>query len=152
MPDRGWYHERGQKRSGTLKHEKRDSKDRERRSIPVHVVFWVVVLFLLYLFYRAFAAHCGVEVPRMDVDFAFGKEGLRLSLPEGPRYELLEGRNALPLLDPVAAIEQALDAPIGCPPLLELARGKRTAAISVCDITRPAPNRGDSAPAIGAFA
>src|SRR5208282_507354 len=35
----------------------------------------------------------------------------------------------------------ALDAPIGCPPLTEMARGKRSAAISVCDITRPAPNR-----------
>jgi nickel-dependent lactate racemase len=32
--------------------------------------------------------------------------------------------------------------PIGCAPLSELAKGKRTAAISVCvDITRPAPNR-----------
>jgi lactate racemase len=30
---------------------------------------------------------------------------------------------------------------VACSPLIELARGKRTAAISVCDITRPAPNR-----------
>jgi nickel-dependent lactate racemase len=34
----------------------------------------------------------------------------------------------------------ALDQPIGCEPLAKLAEGKRTAAISVCDITRPAPN------------
>jgi nickel-dependent lactate racemase len=41
----------------------------------------------------------------------------------------------------LAEVERALDAPIGCPPLDELARGRRSAAISVCDITRPAPNR-----------
>jgi nickel-dependent lactate racemase len=40
-----------------------------------------------------------------------------------------------------ASIEAALDAPIGCAPLAQLAAGKKTAAISVCDITRPAPNR-----------
>jgi len=39
-----------------------------------------------------------------------------------------------------AALAAALDHPIGCAPLVELAAGKRTAAISVCDITRPAPN------------
>jgi nickel-dependent lactate racemase len=39
------------------------------------------------------------------------------------------------------ALGEALDRPIGAPALAELARGKRSAAISVCDITRPAPNR-----------
>jgi nickel-dependent lactate racemase len=48
---------------------------------------------------------------------------------------------AEPLRDPAGAIECGLDAPVDSPPLAELARGKRTAAISVCDITRPAPNR-----------
>jgi len=42
--------------------------------------------------------------------------------------------------DQQAAIAAALDAPIGCAPLVELAQGKKAAAISVCDITRPAPN------------
>ncbi len=76
----------------------------------------------------------------MQTRFAFGRDGLTLDLPDGPRYELIEGRTAAPLTDPTAAIEQALDAPIGTAPLAELARGERTAAISVCDITRPAPN------------
>ena len=39
-----------------------------------------------------------------------------------------------------AALDAALDRPIGSKPLRELAAGKKTAAISVCDITRPAPN------------
>jgi len=56
-------------------------------------------------------------------------------------YQLLEAHSAEGLADESAALAEALDRPIGCAPLAELARGKRTAAISVCDITRPAPNR-----------
>ena len=77
----------------------------------------------------------------MLVNFAFGKCGLNLELPDGFEYRVLEARSAVPLDNPASAIEQALDSPIGTPPLAELARGKRSAAISVCDITRPAPNR-----------
>ena len=76
----------------------------------------------------------------MKIDLAFGKQGLSVELPEGPHYTTLEARSANPLPDAVAAIEAALDAPIGRPPLVEMARGKRSASISVCDITRPAPN------------
>lgn len=76
----------------------------------------------------------------MQVEFAFGKEGLQLDLPEGIRYEMLQSRAAAPLPDVQAALAHALDNPIGTPPFVELARGKRTAAIAVCDITRPAPN------------
>jgi nickel-dependent lactate racemase len=77
----------------------------------------------------------------MKTQFAFGKEGLTVSLPDGPAYDLVESRSAAALPDANAALEAALDAPIDCKPLRELAAGKRTAAISVCDITRPAPNR-----------
>jgi lactate racemase len=77
----------------------------------------------------------------MRMDLAFGKTGLATTLPEGFRYRVLEARSALPLASPAGAIEAALDAPVASPPLSELARGKSTAAISVCDITRPAPNR-----------
>ncbi len=77
----------------------------------------------------------------MQVTFAFGKTGLAVSLPEGRNYHLLESRSAGPLADVRTALEHVLDQPIGARPLLELAAGKRTAAISVCDITRPAPNR-----------
>ncbi len=66
---------------------------------------------------------------------------MTLDLPDGFEYRVLEARSAVPLKDAPGALEKALDAPIASPPLLELARGKRSAAISVCDITRPAPNR-----------
>ena len=77
----------------------------------------------------------------MQAAFAFGKTGLAASLPDGPHYDLIESRSARALPDPQAALGAALDHPIASLPLLELAAGKRTAAISVCDITRPAPNR-----------
>src|SRR3954462_9898606 len=77
----------------------------------------------------------------MRIDLAFGKTGLAVDLPGKFRYRVLEARSAKPLPDWQAALEAALDRPIGAPPLAELARGKQSAAISVCDITRPAPNR-----------
>ena len=76
----------------------------------------------------------------MQIRFAFGQHGLDLTLPEGPRYEVIESRSASPLPDVSAALELALDHPIGTQSLSALAAGKKTAAISVCDITRPAPN------------
>ena len=82
----------------------------------------------------------------MIVEMAFGKRGLSLDLPEnaassGPRWVVLEPRWATPMEDPSAAVEHALDSPIAGPPLVELARRRGSAAISVCDITRPAPNQ-----------
>jgi lactate racemase len=77
----------------------------------------------------------------MQIQLAFGKTGLAVTLPEGFRYRVLEARSATPLPGWQDALEAALDRPIGAMPLAELARGKRSAAISVCDITRPAPNR-----------
>ena len=77
----------------------------------------------------------------MKLDFAFGKTGLLLELPDRFRYQTLEARSAAPLPDWEAALVKALDHPIACAPLVEMSRGKRSAAISVCDITRPVPNR-----------
>jgi nickel-dependent lactate racemase len=77
----------------------------------------------------------------MRVDLSFGKTGILVELPDGFHYRLLEARSAQPLGDAPAAIEQAMDKPVAAPPLREMARGKASAAISVCDITRPAPNR-----------
>ncbi|MBM3792510.1 MAG: nickel-dependent lactate racemase [Acidobacteria bacterium] len=77
----------------------------------------------------------------MHVEFAFGKSGLRLALPDTFDYQVLEARAARSLPDPAHALAHALVHPIASLPLSELARGKKSAAISVCDITRPAPNK-----------
>jgi nickel-dependent lactate racemase len=77
----------------------------------------------------------------MKAHFSFGKSGLDVQVPDGFRTQLIMSHTARALDDEQAALNAALDAPIGCPPLAVLAAGKKTAAISVCDITRPAPNR-----------
>jgi len=77
----------------------------------------------------------------MQIDLAFGRTGITADLPDAFRYRVLEARTATPLADWRATLESALDRPVGASPLSVLARGKRSAAISVCDITRPAPNR-----------
>ena len=76
----------------------------------------------------------------MNVELSYGKQGLALDLPNGPDYKILRAHAAKALPDVCAALEAALDSPIGCIPLLQLAKGRTSAAISVCDITRPAPN------------
>lgn len=92
-------------------------------------------------FGKYFGPALWVIVELMNVAMAFGKTGLPLELPPGFQYQVLEARSSQGLPDEAAALAEALDHPIGRPPLAELARGKKTAAISVCDITRPAPNR-----------
>jgi nickel-dependent lactate racemase len=50
-------------------------------------------------------------------------------------------RPAPPLADPEGALAEALRDPVGTKPLAELARGKKTACVVICDITRPVPNK-----------
>ncbi|MGC2300663.1 MAG: nickel-dependent lactate racemase, partial [Acidobacteriaceae bacterium] len=76
----------------------------------------------------------------MKIQVAFGKQGLAIELPEGPRYEILKVHSAPPVADVEKALGAALDSPVAGLSLMDLARGKKTAAISICDITRPAPN------------
>jgi lactate racemase len=72
---------------------------------------------------------------------AFGREGLALALPDDPRISVLDGREAPPLADAGAVVEQSLRAPIGAAPLVEIARGRKNACIVISDITRPVPNK-----------
>src|ERR1700676_3681942 len=76
----------------------------------------------------------------MRAQLAFGRNGLEIDLPDTHEYSLLQCPTIAALADPVASIEAALDRPVTGPALAALAAGKRSAAISVCDITRPAPN------------
>jgi lactate racemase len=77
----------------------------------------------------------------MQTHFAFGKNGMDVLIPAGFQCQVVQSRSAAALPHLSAALDAAVDQPIGCAPLAALAAGKRTAAISVCDITRPAPNR-----------
>src|ERR1700678_4070075 len=77
----------------------------------------------------------------MKARFSFGKSGIDVSVPDSYRTQVILSQTAHAVGNELAALNAALDRPIGCAPLTELAAGKETAAISVCDITRPAPNR-----------
>ncbi len=76
----------------------------------------------------------------MKVHAAFDRAGVELTLPDGWRTRVLEARFAGAARSADEALDAALEHPIASPPLRDLARGKRSAAIAVCDITRPAPN------------
>jgi nickel-dependent lactate racemase len=76
----------------------------------------------------------------MKIDLLYGRKGLTLDLPEAVRAHVVRKR-PMPLLpDPGGAVRRALERPVGCPSLQELAHGKRNACILICDITRPVPN------------
>src|SRR5437879_6442693 len=77
----------------------------------------------------------------MRVTLDYGRTGLVVELPDANVEGPLAIRPAPPLQNPQAAVEDALQKPIGTPPLAELAKGRRNACILVCDITRPVPNR-----------
>jgi lactate racemase len=76
----------------------------------------------------------------MEAKLAFGRGILTADLPDKFRYLTLDARSAKPLANVERAIYSALEVPIASPALKVIAQGKKSAAISVCDITRPAPN------------
>jgi lactate racemase len=76
----------------------------------------------------------------MSTTFAFGKNGIEVSAPDDYDCAIIESRNVKPLADANGALQQALDHPLASAPICDLAKGKKTVAIVVCDITRPAPN------------
>jgi lactate racemase len=76
----------------------------------------------------------------MKIDLLYGRKGLTIDLPNAVRAQVIR-KHAMPLLpDPSAAVRHALEKPVGCPSIRELAKGKRNACILMCDITRPVPN------------
>jgi len=77
----------------------------------------------------------------MQLAMAFGRTGLEIELPDGLEYRVLRSSRTAPVGDERTAVERGLDGPLAGASLLDLAAGKTSAAISVCDITRPAPNR-----------
>jgi nickel-dependent lactate racemase len=76
----------------------------------------------------------------MKVELLYGKATIAASVPPGCREMLIRKQPRAPLADPHSAIAEALARPIGVPPLADYARGKHSACILVCDITRPVPN------------
>ena len=77
-------------------------------------------------------------MPRFRLEY--GRTGLPVELPDDLSIRHLAYKDATPLKNPAAELQGLLMSPIGSAPLAELARGRRSACILICDITRPVPN------------
>ena len=76
----------------------------------------------------------------MQIALSYGKDGLAIEFPDDLDVQVIR-KPAMPVLPrPEEAVREALVSPIKAPPLAELAKGKRSACILICDITRPVPN------------
>ena len=76
----------------------------------------------------------------MRVMMSYGRNSLEVNLPDCSDVTVIR-KKPMPVIErPAEAVAKALSRPAGCAPLAELARGKKTVCILVCDITRPAPN------------
>lgn len=77
----------------------------------------------------------------MRVHLEYGRSGLEVELPDRNVVKCLGYRPAPPLADPPQAVWDQLARPSGTRPLAELARGRQSACVVICDVTRPVPNQ-----------
>jgi len=74
-------------------------------------------------------------------DLLYGRGRLAVTLPDTAEPTVIR-KTALPITEDVpAAVADAFANPVQAPPLAELAAGRTSACIVICDITRPVPNR-----------
>jgi nickel-dependent lactate racemase len=75
------------------------------------------------------------------IAISYGRGHLPLRLPETVRPTLIRKQPLPKLPDARAAIATAFERPVGSATLSELSKGRKSACILICDITRPVPNR-----------
>jgi nickel-dependent lactate racemase len=74
------------------------------------------------------------------IELLYGRGTIAVTPPSHAVPTIIRKR-AMPVLpEPEASLQEAFELSVGCAPLRELARGKRSACILICDITRPVPN------------
>ncbi len=76
----------------------------------------------------------------MRVALAYARAELEVDLSDARRVDVLAKQLVAALADPLGALRAGLAAPLGAPPLRELARGRRDAVVVTSDHTRPVPN------------
>lgn len=77
----------------------------------------------------------------MKLKLDYGNEGLWVEVPDKNLVKILSMKKIQPIANSMEEVEKALENPIGCQSLAELARGKKSACVIICDITRPVPNK-----------
>ena len=75
-----------------------------------------------------------------SIAISYGRGQLKLRMPAQAEVTLIAKGRLQKIEDPAAAVRHALSEPIDAPALAELARGRKSACILICDITRPVPN------------
>jgi nickel-dependent lactate racemase len=76
----------------------------------------------------------------MRVRLEYGRSGLEVTLPDRNVVKCLGYQPAAPLASPEEAVRDRLAQPLGTRPLADLARGRASACVAICDVTRPVPN------------
>jgi nickel-dependent lactate racemase len=76
----------------------------------------------------------------LSIDLAFDRSHLTVALPDGVEATVLRKTPFAKLPDGRAAVLEALAHPVDSPPYAELVKGRKSACIVICDITRPVPN------------
>lgn len=74
-----------------------------------------------------------------EIELKYGRGTVKMNVPQGSVIARLHPNPVERAADERTEILHALANPVGAPVLAEVARGKRTAAIMVSDITRPLP-------------
>ncbi|MDW7682006.1 MAG: lactate racemase domain-containing protein, partial [bacterium] len=76
----------------------------------------------------------------MKIKLDYGMSGIWVDIPKNNLVKVLKMKSSAPLQNPEEQISRALKTPIGSPPLEQIASGKKSACVVICDITRPVPN------------
>lgn len=71
-----------------------------------------------------------------EIALGFGNQELKVALPKERILHVVEGKHVEPVADVDAAVQEALNSPIGTPPLKEIVAEGDKVAIVVSDITR----------------
>jgi len=77
---------------------------------------------------------------RRKISVLFGRGHLDVTVPDGVTATVIRKEPVAKIADQRGAILEAFRQPIGSPPLADLARGRKSACVLICDITRPVPN------------
>ncbi len=77
----------------------------------------------------------------MRIKLAYGKNGLEIELPDEWKVTVVEPKYIPGLPAPRDALQDALRAPLGAPPLREVVKPGDQVGIVFSDITRPTPNQ-----------
>ncbi len=74
------------------------------------------------------------------IEVSYGRGHMAIQLPEGTLPTVIRKQPLPKITNPKAAVIAALEQPIASAPLSDLVKGRRSACILICDITRPVPN------------